>query len=1326
MAKRNDDFQTLQTAGGLLPADQLMRIAAGDADGIAPGDYDLPPGEKINEAISQSWSRLCKHWEDFRQSIASLPEDQPGTDVTNQKWLLPVFRELGYGKLTTTKAPEIDGKTYAISRFHGPLPIHLVGCNIQLDKRTPGVKGAATGTPHGLVQEFLNRSEDFLWAFVSNGLRLRILRDNVALSRQAYVEFDLEAMFEGEVYSDFAMLWMLCHVTRTEGDRPEQCRLEKWSSSAREHGTRVLADLRNGVEKAIEALGRGFVSHSANDHLRKKLRDGQLDKQALYHQVLRMVYRLLFLFVAEDRDLLHPPGSTEQARDTFDQYYSTRRLRDLAEQIKGSRHGDLWHTLSLTFAAVSGQAATEPIRTHLGLPALGSLLWDLSKTPDVVGPGPGVDEPVHLANDDLLDAIRHLAFVEQNRTLRRVDYRNLGTEELGSVYESLLELQPDINIEARHFELRTVTGSERKTTGSYYTPDSLVQCLLDSALEPVIEDRLKSAETVEDKQQALLDLTVCDPACGSGHFLIGAAHRITRHLARLRAIAAGEAESTPDVYQHALRDVIAHCVYGVDINPMAVELCKVSLWLETIDPGRPLAFLDHHIQCGNSLLGTTPALLKKGIPDEAFKAIEGDDKEVCKQLKKENKSERQGQRRLWGAMPSIHLGNMAQTLANIDAEDDSTPEAIAQKEKHYQEFVSSSGYENARFLADAWCAAFVWPKTDPSDPAITTEAIRRIEDNPHEYPEGSPIREGVHKLAKQYQFFHWHLVFPDVFRVPAEDETPGNEHTGWSGGFDCVLGNPPWETMSPDAKEFFAAYDPQVRFLKKKEQKELIDRILTDEKVASQWRSYRRDLFAAVHFMKSSGRYALFAPGNLGKGDFDLYRMFVETALRTTADGGFAAQIVKSGIYNGANAQAIRKELFEHWDLRLVLGFINTGERWFPGVHPETRFALYVANSNATTSAIATSFMIDGPDVLPGAVTQPVRIPLKYVYSQSPASLAIPETTSQIDIDVSTKMTEIWPPFSEERTGEPYRHYQREIDMGNDRDVFGDYVNGLPLYEGRMIGHYDYRAKAYRSGRGRAAVWDVLSFGSPEKQIVPQWRVPQDCIPTKLGDRTEHYRLVWCDVATPTSPRSLTAALVPPGVICGDTAPTIRFQVGCEWAYMLWLGAANSLCLDYLVRKKIALHIKYTHMDSLPFPRSGREMASTRRICDLAIRLTCTGPEMTGYWNAMAQDGWCVTVPEDSIPPCFCDEPLRAKAKAAIDALVARDLYDLRRNEFEFIIDSFKALRRQEERACGEFLTKRLVLAAYDDIEAAIGELISQPVPQEVLDKGHPPKEDNN
>jgi hypothetical protein len=197
-------------------------------------------------------------------------------------------------------------------------------------------------------------------------------------------------------------------------------------------------------------------------------------------------------------------------------------------------------------------------------------------------------------------------------------------------------MHPRINADAGSFELDIAAGNERKTSGSYYTPDSLVQCLLDSTLEPVIAERLAKAKTPKEKETALLSLKVCDMAAGSGHFIIRAGHRIARHLARVRS---GEEEPSPAVYRTALRDVIGHCLYGVDINPMAVELCKVTLWLEALEPGKPLSFLDHHIRCGNSLLGTTPELIKGGIPEDAYTAIEGDDKEACAALKKKNKRE---------------------------------------------------------------------------------------------------------------------------------------------------------------------------------------------------------------------------------------------------------------------------------------------------------------------------------------------------------------------------------------------------------------------------------------------------------------------------------------------------------------------------------------------------------------------------------------------------------------------------------------------------------------------------------------------------------------
>jgi type I restriction-modification system DNA methylase subunit len=263
-------------------------------------------------------------------------------------------------------------------------------------------------------------------------------------------------------------------------------------------------------------------------------------------------------------------------------------------------------------------------------------------------------------NQALLTAIRSLAFTVQGSSLRAVDYKNLGPEELGSVYESLLELHPILNSEAGTFELSSASGHERKTTGSYYTPTSLIQVLLDSTLNPVIEQAVeeankewnrqgtKSAKDSLDKDKdfaslvsaRLLNLKICDPACGSGHFLIAAAHRIARRLAQIQA---GGDEPPPSALRQALRAVIARCIYGVDVNPMAVELCKVNLWLESLEPGKPLSFLDAHIQCGDSLVGVGPGLDISEIPDEAFKPAFGDDKATASALEKRNKRERGGQ-----------------------------------------------------------------------------------------------------------------------------------------------------------------------------------------------------------------------------------------------------------------------------------------------------------------------------------------------------------------------------------------------------------------------------------------------------------------------------------------------------------------------------------------------------------------------------------------------------------------------------------------------------------------------------------------------------------
>jgi hypothetical protein len=625
-------FTTVRSEGALLPPDILQRIVDNDKNlaGLTSGDYHLPGTQKLNEAINTAWNVLQGAWENLRVAAAKLPERDPATTVTRERWLLPLFAQLGYGRLIASKAIEIDGRSYPISHLWQTTPIHLVGQGVDLDRRTTGVAGAARMSPHGLVQELLNRSKEHQWGIVSNGLRLRVLRDNVSLTRQAYVEFDLEAMMRDEVYADFALVWLLCHESRFQSENGKPPWLEQWVDTATTEGTRALDTLRIGVQVAIEELGQGFLSHQANGDLRERLYSGQLTGEDYYRQLLRLVYRLIFLFVAEDRRLLLLPGTPDAAAQRYERYYSVSRLRRLAERRRGTKHPDLFEGLKLVMERLGDDRGCP----DLGLPALGSFLWSPTAAQDL--------NYCQLANTNLLEVVRALAFLEdkKQRVRRVVDYRNIGSEELGSIYESLLEMHPkELNRAAGVFKLATAAGNERKTTGSYYTPTSLINALLDSALEPVLTEALKKP----DAEMALLALKVLDPACGSGHFLVAAAHRIAKRLASVRT---GDEEPSPEATRTALRDVISRSVYGIDVNPMAVELCKVSLWMEAMEPGKPLSFLDHHIVCGNSLLGATPRLLSEGVPDEAFVALEGDDKKVAAELKKRNRQERKGQQLL--------------------------------------------------------------------------------------------------------------------------------------------------------------------------------------------------------------------------------------------------------------------------------------------------------------------------------------------------------------------------------------------------------------------------------------------------------------------------------------------------------------------------------------------------------------------------------------------------------------------------------------------------------------------------------------------------------
>jgi hypothetical protein len=1339
--KRNHDFQSIRSEGGLLPPDLLRRVLdpREKLPGTLPEDYGLPKGERLNEVITQSWNRTRKHWAEFRLVADALPETEPGTGLTNEKWTLPLLRELGFGLLPTSAGPELGGRTYAINRFLGPVPVHLVGCGLSLDRRAAGVRGAAAANPHGLVQDFLNRSPGSLWGIVSNGLRFRILRDSQALSRQSFLEFDLDAMFGGELYSDFVLLWLIGHATRfaaRDGGRPETCWLEEWTKLAEQQGTRALGELRGGVEKALQILGEGFTSHPKNTDLRDALRTGRLSPADFHGQLLRVVYRLIFLFVAEDRTLeglplLHPRDDSEdahKARERYAAHYGTARLREMASRIKGSRHGDLWRQFQILVGALSGESAFASARQHLALPSLGSFLWSPASTAAL--------NDAELTNHDFLEALRHLAFTRQGKVLRPVDYKNLGAEELGGVYESLLALSPQISADGARFTFAEFAGSERKMSGSYYTPDSLVQCLLDSSLDIVVEEAIKGKSSME-AENALLSLKICDPAVGSGHFLVGAAHRLARHLARVRALSHGESEPSPLLYQQALRDVISHCLYGVDMNPMAAELCRVSLWLEALEPGKPLSFLNHHIRIGNSLLGTTPELIAGGLPDDAFNSIEGDDKKACSALKKRNKAERRGIGGLFIAEDEGNQEALRRSAFVLESIKDDTPDEVRKKTEAFEESLHSYGYVAAKRLADAWCAAFVMRKYFPpsfdsrfpsSEPFGLTQ--RHLNDLAKGLPLPSDFDLEVDRLASSYQLFHWHLAFPEVFA---------------KGAFDCVIGNPPWERIQPEALKFFSITHPELLKLKRSDRNRAIAELATSDPVIfREWIERRREYLNITRFLKCSGRFPLSTTKNVNS-----YAVFQELSLQIVSKNGRTGMVLQSGIAT----DDINKELFGHIvkanRLERLLDFENRN-RLFPDIDSRMRFCLLTCRGEPMKSATppTLAFGLASIDDL-------LEKDRTFSLSQEEFSILAPNTglcptfRTKQDAELVLRLYLTTGVFVDEAKtgGNPWKASIRRIfSMAYDS---GGFIAGTEapepsadfsrVFEAKLFHQYDHRYASYRQiERG---VFDYSPLEevrqNPEVYSVPQLWARQAEIIRRLEPTgwSHRYLLGYRDVTNATNERTCIAAILP--YVAPDDTIRIIFLEGSSTAHAALVANLNAFVLDYAARNCVAsTHLSEYLAKQLPlvawktYLKTCKWMEKETRlqewILPRVLELTYTAWDLEPFSKDC---GW-------SGPPFRWDEERRFLLRCELDAAffhlylpatvdgewkparvsegavreeTPEEMAELKRHfptprdAVAYIMDTFPIVRRKDEaKYNGDYRTKRVILEIYDEMAAAM------------------------
>ena len=1335
---------SIKIEGGLLPGDFLRQIGKGEEGsipGLTSGSYHLDGG-RLHDAISASWNAVRGRWVTFNAALKSLPESDPATSVTRERFLLPLFAELQYGRLIPEKARVIDGVEYPISHYWGHSPIHLLGANVPLDRRSAGVAGASRTSPHGLIQDYLNRTPDALWGFLSNGRTLRVLRDAKTISRPSYIEFDLTSMFEADAYSDFVILWLLCHQSRVEAEDSHKCFLEQWVSLAQDQGTRALEKLRFGVAKALIDLGQGFLEEPGNSRLRQLLGSEKLLKIEYYKQVIRIVYRIMFLFAGEDRDILFPEKGDQKAKQAYLDFYSASRLRDLAIRTFGTRHTDLWEGLKFVFSTLSVDGCQA-----LALPALNSFLWEPKSTAAL--------NDATLSNARLLSVIRNLAFITEDHARQRVDYRNIGAEEIGGIYENIIALSPLLDVQSFTFTLGEGAFSEQDETASHYTPTCLVDELLNSALDPVLDRACKE----KDPAAAILALKVCDRACGSGHFLVAAAKRMAKRLAGVRT---GEVEPSPEHIQKALRDVIAHCIYGVDLNPTAVELCKFSLWLESMDHGRPLSFLENRIKYGNALLGATPAAIEKGIPDEAFAVLEGDDKAVVAGQKKQNKRERSeaesgGQEMLFaGEVLWVGWVEVRKGAERIIAIDDQEITHIHEKQKEYDRLLVSDCYLNQKLIADAWCAAFVLPRLKGT-PAITFGTFEGIKNNPATCP--TELREMIGQISEKYHFFHWHIEFPEVYGLPDRSAKPENELCGWNGGFDANLGNPPWDRVKIQEKEWFAERVPEIAAAENAaRRKTLIDALRRDDPgMFERFTGTLRRADGESHLLRDSGMYPL-----CGRGDVNLYSVFAEAMRQHISASGRVGAVLPSGIATDDTTKDFFRNLMTTRTLLSLFDF-QSGPGLFAEIgHARFKFCLFTLIGEKVAKPAAPIFAFYLRDAR--HINDPHKrftLTADDLALTNPNSGTCPIFRSPRDAELTLAIYRRVPVILQENSpfGNPWEiRLSRMFDMSNDSSLFRtreqlrqdgwkldgnvfrrDDVVYRPLYEAKMMHQFEHRFGDYSAkpdDSESTALPDVAErdLANADFMVMPQYWLPEEeILDTTAGRFGRRWFPCYRRIARAGDFRTMISTILPFAGIA-DKAPVILSN---EPAARLacCIANLNSFACDFAVRQKVGgTQLDYHHVFQFPVlpPKAYEELFSwiggvsfCEWLLPRILELIYTARDLEDFAHDCGLSG----------PPFRWDKARRFLIRCELDAAFfhlylpmdddgnwkqarivdgavrdetdtefdrLKDQFPTPRDAIIYILGTFPIVQRKDEKAYGCYRTKDTVLGIYDDMARAM------------------------
>ena len=1464
MAANNQDNSCCRLEGRLFTGVQLERIFEGKGDLQSDQDYLVPAGLNLKEEVARAYHIASASYSQFKRAMdnpsytpevkleatrnfarslfnAALAYNLPlnvdniqieeGREPSRHVLTFPITMLLDQEDTIQDKAEHNSGATTNIKPLTGaegqrvsaiiPLTVVYAGLDPKTKKRSTldtvmdacsisdsaQPKKVGRRSPFALTQELLNASSDYLWGMAFNGYSLRLLRDVMSFSRPSYVEFDLEAIFEGDNQAEFSHLYLLLHSSRTHVDSLTGLNVwEHWLNLCVEEGIPAREQLGQSMQEALVCLGTGFLraKGAGNDALRAKLANHELSAQDYNHQLLRLMYRFLFIFCLEERGIIHTrptkesiaqklatlqahalqdkfaaerqertldesertPDEPEQSfldlnwgqvevpelkdvepitrqrvlRDyhracaLYDQAYALHRLRDMAlKQRLFTNYQDLWASIKVVLKALS---QGEEI---LALPALGGL-FTADQCPDLMAPD------VNLTNADLLQAMKLMRWATLQGVVTVIDYRNMNTEELGSLYEGLLELVPKVQWGDAHnrtsfrFGYAQANANERKSSGSYYTPDSLVQSLIKTALDPVIEQKLK--DNPNDPETALLSLKVIDPACGSGHFLLAAARRIAEVIMKQKAFMGAPA---PVEYRKTLHDVISHCIYGVDLNPMAVELARMALWLEGVAENKPLSFIDHHLKVGNSLLGVMDLdVLKLGIPAAAYTeqkpigkgeyALTLSDKTVCSTLKKRNTKERKvfDQNILDTGLGD--LGSVGNSLAHLGYKniDELTADTITAEERkatqnarNQKAIEESVGFKACNLLL----AAFLSKKTQATEHLVpTTKDLDLLMTDPEGYANShQDILDHANKVCAENHVLHWPFAFMEVMD---------------QGGFDCVLGNPPWEKPQLEDKQWFAQVCPEIANASTGALREKMIGLLAQGELTSSYsvtfgvdrldedqKSFEHNLF--VKYVKDNyqswvpttfqhlaqddgGRFKL-----TGFGRVNLFAHFAELALDIKNQSGTVGMVLPAGILIDDSTKRFSQEVFSNNLVKSAYHFNNTSGI-FPDVHSSYSFILLTLGYNDQSDCV---FYATLPKHL-DEVNRHVSFEHGDIALINPNTKTALLVRSEYDLELCRKLYRKVPILIKENDAgqelaNPWRIQTASLfHMTNDSGLFTSFdlshvslaqeQNYVPLYEGKLFTQFDHRFASFDYNKQGVLV-DAQNVVLSNKQkpsfrVLPRFWVKASEVQARWSQKSwdAPWAIVWRDIARATDERTVIASVIPAQYGVGNTAAVLMPHADAKLASCL-LAMLNSLIVDYVERiKQSSAHVNRFYLKQLPIlPPEAFKPEDVEFIASRVAMLTRTADDINAVWLT-------------EYPAYTFQEPReRLMIRAQLDAYIAK-MYGLTHEELQYILDpkevmgpkhpseTFESLKNKEIKLYGEYLTQRLVLTAYDAIMAGM------------------------